>query len=158
MEMLVLNSNKFSLFYVVPEEALMSRLDEPLDMSLKSRKRSPVHEYLPKKKRASVIARSPKVDGGLPLEATEMKPKIEVDSPHQSPSMSRKSHILNDLLTGGERYERLPVTIRIPAQSFPVPHRVIINNEVEGGLEEHFRRSLCREFYVDVETEGGKIV
>lgn len=34
--------------------------------------------------------------------------------------------------------------------------RVVINHDVDGGLEEHFRRSLCKEFYSDVDAAGGK--
>jgi len=125
----------------------MQALDEPLDMSLKSRKRPHAQETVPKKKRASVI-NFVVTTGNSPDEPPTLHPEESTSPP---PEVHKNTHILNDLLTRNRN--GASNGLKVDDEKEP-PQRIIINHDVDGGLEEHFRRSLCKEFYTEVDTEG----
>jgi len=117
-------------------------LDEPLDMSLKSRKRSPPNEYLPKKKRASVIARGGEAEVGtayaaaIPMEVL----KAEPPSPPRN-SEENNSHIIVIELSNNDVEEHF--------------RRSLFGLSADGsGVDDHFRRSLGKAKWEEIQRQN----
>jgi hypothetical protein len=117
-------------------------LEEPLDMSIKTRKRHSAEDSynFVKKHRPSVIYFG---RGGTSHPSSGSEDDLQSNSSSTAP-FSRQEDATTPVLD----FEETPEA---------VPRRVIITHDdnEDGGLEEHFRRSLSKDYAAEVDAQGG---